>query len=573
MHSLFSNNYIMARKVFISVLGAGLYKSCKYANNDFCSSETNFIQYATLNFLKANKWSEKCKAYILLTDKARKDNWDVVNDMRYDYATKCEVNYKGLHKIISEEAFPFPTEDISIPDGKDEKEMWEIFETVYNLLEEEDELYLDLTHSFRYLPMLILVLGNYAKFLKRATVCSLTYGNYEAKDPETNIAPIVNLLPLSSLQDWTFATADFLKNGYADRLVELSKRGIDPLMRNEVTRTDDTKKLRSLVNLIDTFSMDMRTCRGLNVIKAQTTEKVKQEISVLQTVVIPQLKPVFQKLMKSVECFEESGNVMNSFKAAQWCYDNQQYQQATTFLEEGVISFFCVRHNIGLDDRKKRELVTSAFFIATNATPREEWRVSEKDLALLEEIVNDGFLKENKLLKKFNLLIDLRNDYNHCGMRKNVLKPTDIKIKIKDCLETIIPILYPIDQTVKEEEKPSIFINFSNHPSTHWNSRQLSAASVYGEIQDMPFPHIDPEISTEAIKEMAQQYVEEILSLTKCAQVTVHVMGEMVLVYSVVSLLKENNIRCVASTTNRDTWMTGDGKKISDFEFVKFRDY
>ena len=60
-----------------------------------------------------------------------------------------------------------------------------------------------ITHAFRYLPMLVLVLANYAKFLKNVTVKSLTYGNYEAREG-TN-APIVNLLPIAALQDWTTA--------------------------------------------------------------------------------------------------------------------------------------------------------------------------------------------------------------------------------------------------------------------------------------------------------------------------------------------------------------------------------
>lgn len=32
-------------------------------------------------------------------------------------------------------------------------------------------------------------------------------------------------------------------------------------------------------------------------------------------------------------------------------------------------------------------------------------------------------------------------------------------------------------------------------------------------------------------------------------------------------------IKCVASTTERDTVMTPDGKKISQFKFVQFREY
>jgi hypothetical protein len=41
----------------------------------------------------------------------------------------------------------------------------------------------------------------------------------------------------------------------------------------------------------------------------------------------------------------------------------------------------------------------------------------------------------------------------------------------------------------------------------------------------------------------------------------------------VVSRLKEMGIECIASTSVRDAEVTSDGKKISDFQFVRFRKY
>jgi len=63
-----------------------------------------------------------------------------------------------------------------IPDGKDTDEIWEIFDIIYNALEEDDNIYIDITHSFRYLPMLLLVLLNYAKYLKNIKIKQITYG-------------------------------------------------------------------------------------------------------------------------------------------------------------------------------------------------------------------------------------------------------------------------------------------------------------------------------------------------------------------------------------------------------------
>ena len=562
----------MARKVFISVLGAGLYESCKYTTNHFCSAETRFIQQATLEYLNAQDWSDDSKAYFLLTNKATTTNWKVENEQRFDKSRGIYVPYIGLQQQLESIHFPFHFEGISIPDGKDETEMWRIFETVYNLLKDGDELYFDLTHSFRYLPMLMLVLGNYAKFLKKASVCSITYGNYEARNVSTNEAPIVNLLPLSSLQDWTFATADFLKNGYADRLVDIAGKGLDPLTRNAETRTDETLKLKGFVSHLKSFSLDMLTCRGLNIIDASTIKRIKTDINSLNKIVIPQLEPVLHKVSESVASFDDSGSAMNAFKAARWCYENQQYQQATTFLEEGVISYFCLRHGIDINDNNKRELVTSAFSIKGQGIPEEKWIVKDDWKQLLREIVNDELLSDSGIVNTFNSIAQLRNDYNHCGMRKSVLKPNTIKDNISSYLDSIDRLLIP-SNNIARKDKESCLINLSNHPSQYWSKEQKKAAASYGRIIDMPFPAINPDASEDDIDNMANEYVKKLLDLEVQYNITVHIMGEMTFTYMVVSQLKAIGIECIASTTDRDAEYLADGKKITDFQFVRFRKY
>jgi CRISPR-associated protein (cas_TM1812). len=64
----------MARKVFISVLGTGFYGSCKYneVSNKFESSDTRFIQTATLEYLSAKEWQDDDLILILLTKQSRK---------------------------------------------------------------------------------------------------------------------------------------------------------------------------------------------------------------------------------------------------------------------------------------------------------------------------------------------------------------------------------------------------------------------------------------------------------------------------------------------------------------------
>ena len=118
-----------------------------------------------------------------------------------------------------------------------------------------------------------------------------------------------------------------------------------------------------------------------------------------------------------------------------------------------------------------------------------------------------------------------------------------------------------------------MLINFSNHPSDYWGDKQMEAAKVYGEIKDLTFPAIDPEANNEDLQTIADQYVQKILAEAKNHKITVHVMGEMTFCFMVVSRLKRMGIESVASTSVRNAEVAIDGRKISDFQFVRFRKY
>lgn len=118
-----------------------------------------------------------------------------------------------------------------------------------------------------------------------------------------------------------------------------------------------------------------------------------------------------------------------------------------------------------------------------------------------------------------------------------------------------------------------MFVNFSNHPSRYWDNKQRESSLYYGELIDMPFPQIAPNATVEELQMLAETCVHRIVALADSQTITVHIMGEMTFTYMVVTKLKEMGIKCVASTTERKTSYSEDGTKLSEFSFVKFREY
>ena len=113
-----------------------------------------------------------------------------------------------------------------------------------------------------------------------------------------------------------------------------------------------------------------------------------------------------------------------------------------------------------------------------------------------------------------------------------------------------------------------MFLNLSNHPSSNWTESQLAAAG--GKVVDLAFPQVDPDGDETYIEQLANDYYNKINAMPNIE--TVHIMGEMNFTYSLVNKLKANGIKCVASTTKRET-VEENGMKISKFNFVRFREY
>ena len=120
-----------------------------------------------------------------------------------------------------------------------------------------------------------------------------------------------------------------------------------------------------------------------------------------------------------------------------------------------------------------------------------------------------------------------------------------------------------------------MLINLSNHPSSNWSEKQKEEAlKKFGAIEDMPFPNVPPEMTTEGVKKMAAQYFLDISKKNdKVGLTTFHLMGEMTFVAALTPMLQKHNFNVVCSTTKRTIIEEKNGIKTAQFEFVQFRAY
>lgn len=560
------------RKVFISILGTGNYQPCIYRQDDFTSTKTPFIQEATLDLLKArSEWSPTDAAYIFLTPTARTSNWQAVP---IDSRTDSPKDYAGLEPTLSQMGLPFPVEPVEISEEGDEEAIWSVFRSIYDRICEGDRLYIDITHSFRYLPMLLLVLTNYAKELKGAEVVSITYGNLDTKQ-------LVDLGALIELQDWTVAAGEFLRNGRASGLAELTKERVTPILKATKGKSEPAKALRDLVNKLTTVSQSLTTIRGKEILSGKVFEELDKCTHGLDAGLITPMGPLIDKIKDSFGDFDTKPSVSNGFVAARWCYRMQLYQQSITILQETMKAYVAASHGYPSEEEYYTELAAKAFIIAKESISEDEWRLGESDptdrekrAKVVKQFLTGSAVRE--LHPLYTEIGQLRNDFNHAGFRSNAVNGRDIPGRIEKLIRRTEEVLrgkQAIEALPTQSPGTPLFINLSNHPSAGWGARQREAAEMYGEIEDMGFPAIPPEAGEREITDLAEKYVARIEERAETRDVTVHIMGEMTFCYAVITRLRPLGIPCLASTTRRQVTETADGVKEVRFDFETFRKY
>ncbi|MCQ2230546.1 MAG: TIGR02221 family CRISPR-associated protein [Paludibacteraceae bacterium] len=430
----------MGRKVFISILGIGPYSECVYTDG-LVKCATRYIQLATLKSIlnrsasSNDLWTSQDSVIILLTDKAKTNQWEIGKTKTQEGAI---VEKEGLLDILRKERFPMKIIPQPIVDGRDESEIWDIFNTIYSVINEGDELYFDITHALRYLPMLLLVLINYVKFLKNVSVKSITYGNFMV---ETTEKPIMDLTSLSSLQDWTFAAGQYIDSGNVSKLVALGREELKPILKHFKGTNESALAINKFICGLNDVIKERQTCRGLSIIKSDSLRDLKSSMIKIEESLINPLTPIIEKIKESLVSFDEFENAKNGYAAAKWCYENGLYQQSATILQEYVVTFFCLRHNIMIDNEDEREIINQALNLKFNHQEVENgdnWsKVKNENKSKLKEVLSDELLENHELVNLFNNLREVRNDFNHSGMRSRrmPLKPDNIKQNIKKCIE------------------------------------------------------------------------------------------------------------------------------------------
>jgi len=424
-------------KVFLSTLGTNKYALCHYMIDGAKAPLTPFIQEALAAAL-CGEWREEDRVVVFCTEQARIKNWLDKEE------GNPEGNFpEGLETRLRRLGLRARLEMRPVPDGGSEEEIMKIFMVVSDSLNDGDEVFLDITHSFRSLPLLNAVILNHAKIVKGVKVSGIHYGAFETLGPlpevlkipeEERTAPVFDLTPYDALLDWGRAVDDFVRHGWAQGMKDLVRRTTGPILKAREGRDETAKELNRLADRLDFMSRAVFSARCRDIERFDSLGDLVGDIEDQE--VLPPLRPLMERIRRRTEVFAKASPEDKGFEAVRWCLEHNLVPQGYTILRETVVSGVC--RLLGLDGEGEGEregFVSSLLAVTGRGTSEDGWwgelaERREEALRIREEL-GEPF---RRLAKTFLNIAEARNDINHGGCRLHSLAPQKLHARLEKAL-------------------------------------------------------------------------------------------------------------------------------------------
>ena len=427
----------MPRKVFISFLGTNNYVLCKYDIGEN-PSHVRFVQEAMIEHL-CKDWTAKDIILIFCTSKettgengSKEINWlDNGQPRISDDSENIGLQHR-LHDLKERMGLETPVEQIDIEAGFSEDEIWKIFDTVYAKLQYGDQIYFDVTHAFRSIPLFSTVLFNYSKFMKGTNLISIMYGAFEKLGPaykvkelpvEERVAPVIDLTNIARLQEYNQIASNLKDFGKVKRL------------RNVITSelgesTDQTiRDLVKSISLLDEYiaTIDLKEIKAGKFISMfrSNYKNVRRKKKLAKPIC-----NILDELYKETEDFVEENSFRNIETAINWTIKHDMLMQTYPLAEEYVL----LRIAEMFKDNKPPQLTKKGFRLFLSGIlgiPEKDFQQKnwQFDLAAYPDLADD--LSEDFLIKELRPLYEpirlARNSVahgngsiNYTGLRKGI---------------------------------------------------------------------------------------------------------------------------------------------------------
>ncbi|MCS6840120.1 MAG: TIGR02221 family CRISPR-associated protein, partial [Roseiflexus sp.] len=342
---------------------------------------------------------------------------------------------------------------VRIPDGRNDLELWEIFQTVIDAIEPEEAVIFDITHGFRSLPFLSFLAAAYLRVVKNIRLEGVYFGNFEARDQSVtpNRTPVLDLTAFVELLDWMVGADYFVRFGDARDLARLLQAQHERIKPDPHTASKADMSDWNNSPIKTTASSLMRVSQALRVVRpaeamhasAQILQQLPQaipSIGALARPFIPLGQHVTESFQRIALSNHEQSNPRRVLQTERdligWYLERNQVFQAVALAREWLISWTMVQlglHN-QLLERDIRRRVEDALGAEVQKQSKKT-AASEHENELLDL---SALPSHDDVVKLFGQLGELRNDLMHAGKRKNPLPADKIEERAKSLYEQVM---------------------------------------------------------------------------------------------------------------------------------------
>lgn len=235
--------------------------------------------------------------------------------------------------------------------GINQDELWGNFEQYLQILErleDGDELYIDITHSFRSLALMSFLMVQFGQVVrqKKFKVSGILYGMSEYRFENGGISPIVDLKIFYDLMEWIKAI-DAFKNHSRSDLIEVLLRddeGIREITKDTFGGFDVNVSFASMTSLKKFVSN-----------AAKSLEMLKKSNS-------PIVRLLSNDILEFVSRLNQPETSKFQLELAKWYVDSKNYALAFLVLTEALVSKECENQGLKVTQKNHRAIAKEALY-------------------------------------------------------------------------------------------------------------------------------------------------------------------------------------------------------------------
>ncbi len=334
--------------------------------------------------------------------------------------------------------------------GKDEAELWQIFDRVSSTVSPGEEVAFDITYGLRSFPLIGLLAAAFLRAGLGVSLKAVLYSAWDVRDQSSNPprTPVFDLSPMLALLEWAGAAERFNRSGDASQLSALlddQRKHLALSSQGDHNLLEQAGRLGNLAGALTSISQSLRLIRPHRVMEetAGLEARVRAAQPALERATAARpFNLVLENIIHSYALLAQENPLQKDHlrqtlgverRLIRWYAEREQWVQAVSLAREWLVSW--VMTCLSLTQVTQRDLrLRIENVVGAEAKDYQESKEKKKSFTSV-------FLKEvpdlEIILSLWLSLTKVRNDILHAGMREDPGDPQDLIRQIQASLEVI----------------------------------------------------------------------------------------------------------------------------------------